>query len=383
MSGILGRTPDGNAVPMNRFTLDSIMSTASQPATEPRLTSLSHGGGCGCKIAPGVLSDILKGMPAMPMPRELMVGIETADDAAVYRLNDEQALIATTDFFMPIVDDPYDFGRIAATNAISDVYAMGGRPIMALALVGMPINVLSVATIGRILEGGASVCRDAGIPVAGGHTIDSVEAIYGLVAMGLVHPDRVRRNADARPGDVLVLGKPLGVGVMSAALKKGALDDAGYAQMIATTTKLNTPGPDLAALPGVHALTDVTGFGLAGHALELARGAKCDVRIDWSAVPLLGGVRALAQSGFVTGASGRNWGGYGAHVALPDGFAAEDKALLTDPQTSGGLLVSCDPACVGAVLAIFRDHGFGQAAVVGEVLAAAGASAQLRVRASH
>jgi selenide,water dikinase len=308
MSGILGRTPDGNAVPMNRFTLDSIMSTASQPATEPRLTSLSHGGGCGCKIAPGVLSDILKGMPAMPMPRELMVGIETADDAAVYRLNDEQALIATTDFFMPIVDDPYDFGRIAATNAISDVYAMGGRPIMALALVGMPINVLSVATIGRILEGGASVCRDAGIPVAGGHTIDSVEAIYGLVAMGLVHPDRVRRNADARPGDVLVLGKPLGVGVMSAALKKGALDDAGYAQMIATTTKLNTPGPDLAALPGVHALTDVTGFGLAGHALELARGAKCDVRIDWSAVPLLGGVRALAQSGFVTGASGSQLG---------------------------------------------------------------------------
>jgi selenide,water dikinase len=219
------------------------MNAPEKPA-EPRLTSLSHGGGCGCKIAPGVLSEILKGTAAaMPIPKELLVGIETSDDAAVYQLNDEQALIATTDFFMPIVDDPFDFGRIAATNAISDVYAMGGRPIMALALVGMPINVLSTQTIGRVLEGGASVCRAAGIPIAGGHTIDSVEAIYGLVALGLVHPKRVKRNADARPGDVLVLGKPLGVGVMSAALKKGELGDAGYAQMIATTTQLNTPGP--------------------------------------------------------------------------------------------------------------------------------------------
>jgi selenide,water dikinase len=284
---------------------------------EPRLTSLSHGGGCGCKIAPGVLSEILKGTAAMPIPKELLVGIETADDAAVYQLNDEQALIATTDFFMPIVDDPFDFGRIAATNAISDVYAMGGRPIMALALVGMPINVLSTATIGRVLEGGASVCRAAGIPIAGGHTIDSVEAIYGLVALGLVHPKRVKRNADARVGDVLVLGKPLGVGVMSAALKKGLLGDAGYAQMIASTTQAEHPGPDLAALPGVHALTDVTGFGLAGHALELARGANCQVQIDWPAVPLLAGVRALAGQGFVTGASGRNWAGYGADVRCP------------------------------------------------------------------
>ena len=334
---------------------------------EPRLTSLSHGGGCGCKIAPGVLSEILKGTAAMPIPKELLVGIETADDAAVYQLNDEQALIATTDFFMPIVDDPFDFGRIAATNAISDVYAMGGRPILALALVGMPINVLSTATTARVLEGGASVCRTAGIPIAGGHTIDSVEAIYGLVALGLVHPKRVKRNADARPGDVLVLGKPLGVGVMSAALKKGELGDAGYAQMIANTTKLNTPGPDLAALPGVHALTDVTGFGLAGHVLELARGAGCRVRIDWAAVPLLDGVRALAGQGFVTGASGRNWGGYGAEITVPANFAAEDQALLTDPQTSGGLLVSCAPAALDEVLAVFRRHGFEHAAVVGEV----------------
>ena len=326
---------------------------APERPTEPRLTSLSHGGGCGCKIAPGVLSEILKGTAAMPIPKELLVGIETSDDAAVYQLNDEQALIATTDFFMPIVDDPFDFGRIAATNAISDVYAMGGRPIMALALVGMPINVLSTATIGKVLEGGASVCRAAGIPIAGGHTIDSVEAIYGLVALGLVHPKRVKRNADARAGDLLVLGKPLGVGVMSAALKKGELGEAGYAQMIASTTQLNTPGPDLAELPGVHALTDVTGFGLAGHALEMARGAGCDLQLDWDSVPLLPGVKALAAQGFVTGASGRNWAGYGADVQLPAGFAAEDQALLTDPQTSGGLLVAVEPAALDAVLAIF------------------------------
>ena len=347
---------------------------------EPRLTSLSHGGGCGCKIAPGVLSEILKGMSGMPLPPELLVGIETSDDAAVYQLNDEQALIATTDFFMPIVDDPYDFGRIAATNAISDVYAMGGRPIMALALVGMPINVLSTQTIGRILEGGNAVCRAAGIPIAGGHSIDSVEAIYGLVALGLVHPKRVKRNADAKVGDRLVLGKPLGVGVMSAALKKEQLSAEGYAQMIAATTQLNTPGPDLAALPGVHALTDVTGFGLAGHALEIARGANATVVIDWVRVPLLPGVRALAEQGFVTGASGRNWAGYGADVALPTGFAAVDQALLSDPQTSGGLLVSCDAASLPEVCAIFERHGFAAVADIGEIVAARPGAARLIVR---
>jgi selenide, water dikinase len=346
---------------------------------EPRLTSLSHGGGCGCKIAPGVLSEILKGTARMPLPPELMVGIETADDAAVYRLNDEQALIATTDFFMPIVDDPYDFGRIAATNAISDVYAMGGKPIMALALVGMPISVLSTQTIGRILEGGEAVCREAGIPIAGGHTIDSVEPIYGLVALGLVHPKRVKRNADAKAGDVLILGKPLGVGVLSAALKKEQLSAEGYAQMIATTTKLNTPGPELAAMEGVHALTDVTGFGLAGHALELARGAKLTATIDWKRVPLLAGVREMAAAGHVTGASGRNWAGYSSAVQLPVDFDPAAKALLTDPQTSGGLLVSCTRDSADAVLALFKRHGFGAAAVVGEVTAAEGEPG-LRIR---
>ena len=337
---------------------------------EPRLTSLSHGGGCGCKIAPGVLAQILKGTTALPVPPQLLVGIETADDAAVYQLNDEQALIATTDFFMPIVDDPYDFGRIAATNAISDVYAMGGTPIMALALVAMPINVLSTETIGRVLEGGNAMCRAAGIPIAGGHTIDSVEAIYGLVAIGLVHPKRVRRNSDARVGDRLILGKPIGVGVMSAALKKGQLSDSAYAAMVASATRLNTPGPDLAALDGVHAITDITGFGLAGHVLELARGAKSSVAIDWARVPLLAGAHQLASSGFVTGASGRNWEGFGQDVSVAESLSVADRALLTDPQTSGGLLVTCDPASVPDVLAIFRRHGFDGAAEIGEVLPA-------------
>jgi len=349
------------------------------PNEEPRLTALSHGGGCGCKIAPGVLSEILQGMSPMVLPKELLVGIETADDAAVYQLNDEQALIATTDFFMPIVDDPFEFGRIAATNSISDVYAMGGKPILALALVGMPIGVLSTKTIGRVLEGGNVIARQAGIPIAGGHTIDSVEAIYGLVALGLVHPKRIKRNADAKVGDRLILGKPLGVGVMSAALKKEKLPAADYARMIDYTTKLNTPGPDLAALDGVHALTDVTGFGLAGHALEIAKGAHAAVTIDWSRVPLIGGVRDLATQGFITGASGRNWAGYGKDVALPAGFAKEDQALLTDPQTSGGLLVTCDAASVGAVMDVFRRHGFDAVAEIGEVVAHR-AGARLLVR---
>ena len=348
-------------------------------ASTPRLTSLSHGGGCGCKIAPGVLSEILKSSGAAGfVPPELMVGIETADDAAVYRLNDEQALVATTDFFMPIVDDPYEFGRIAATNALSDVYAMGGRPIMALALVAMPVNVLPLTVIGDIVRGGQDVCRAAGIPIAGGHTIDSVEPIYGLVALGLVHPGRVRRNAGAQAGDVLVLGKPLGVGVYSAALKKQQLGDAHYREMIAGTTLLNTPGPLLAELPGVHAITDVTGFGLAGHGLEMARGAGLTVAIDWPRVPLLPGVAELAAAGFITGASGRNWAGYGADVRLADGLPATAQSLVTDPQTSGGLLVACTPESVDGVLAVFRREGFAQAAVIGAVEAG---PARLDVRA--
>ncbi|MBA5605064.1 selenide, water dikinase SelD [Duganella sp. FT3S] len=336
-----------------------------------KLTSFSHGGGCGCKIAPGVLSEILKNSSGFPVPKELMVGIETADDAAVYKLNDEQALIATTDFFMPIVDDPFDFGRIAATNAISDVYAMGGTPIMALALVGMPVNKLPLETIGQIIKGGEAICAEAGIPIAGGHTIDSVEPIYGLVVMGLVHPSKVKRNADARAGDVLVLGKPLGVGVLSAALKKDKLDAAGYAAMIANTTKLNKPGKALSELAGVHALTDVTGFGLLGHLLEICRGAGLTAQLNMAQVPLLPGVEQLAHDGYFTGASGRNWDAYGKEVQLSPSITQAQHMLLTDPQTSGGLLVSCDPSSVDEVLALFRREGFGEAAVIGEMVAGA------------
>jgi selenide,water dikinase len=335
--------------------------------TPIKLTSFSHGGGCGCKIAPGVLSEILKNSHGFPVPKELMVGIETSDDAAVYKLNDEQALIATTDFFMPIVDDPYDFGRIAATNAISDVYAMGGTPIMALALVGMPVNKLPLETIGQIIRGGESICAEAGIPIAGGHTIDSVEPIYGLVVLGLVHPSKVKRNSGAKAGDVLVLGKPLGVGVLSAALKKDMLDADGYAAMIANTTKLNKPGQALSTMAGVHALTDVTGFGLLGHLLELARGAGLEAQLDMANIPLLPGVEQLARDGYFTGASGRNWDAYGKDVQLAASIDPAQQALLTDPQTSGGLLVACDPASVDEVLALFAREGFEGAAVIGRM----------------
>ena len=334
-----------------------------------KLTSFSHGGGCGCKIAPGILAEILKNSGGFPIPQALMVGIETSDDAAVYKLNDEQALIATTDFFMPIVDDPYDFGRIAATNAISDVYAMGGTPIMALALVGMPIDKLPLDVIGKIIQGGQSICAEAHIPIAGGHTIDSMEPIYGLVVLGLVHPSKVKRNADAKAGDKLILGKPLGVGILSAALKKGALDAAGYAAMIENTTKLNKPGIALSNMSGVHALTDVTGFGLLGHLLEMARGAGLTAKLKMAQIPLLPNVHQLAANGCVTGASGRNWASYGHAVALADAVTPIQQALLSDPQTSGGLLVACDAATVDEVLAQFAREGFAHAAVIGEMVA--------------
>lgn len=335
------------------------------PDLKFRLTSFAHGGGCGCKIAPGVLSEILHGVRGI-VPSQLLVGIETADDAAVYQVNDHQAIVATTDFFTPVVDDPYDFGRIAATNAISDVYAMGGTPIMALALLGMPIDKIPIEVIRRIAEGGQSVCNAIGIPIAGGHTIDSAEPIYGLVALGLVHPAKVKKNSSAEAGDILILGKPLGVGVYSAALKKGVLDTASYAQMIATTTQLNTPGRRLSDMPDVHAMTDVTGFGLLGHLNEIARGSGLAATVDLNSVPWLPGVEKLAASGHITGASNRNWAGYGEHVKL-NNVSDVTKALLTDPQTSGGLLLACALQAVDDVLAVFRAEGFDRATVIGSL----------------
>ena len=332
-----------------------------------RLTEFSHGGGCGCKIAPAILTELLAATPIRGLPKELLVGTETADDAAVYKQNDTQALVATTDFFTPIVDDPYDFGRIAATNAISDIYAMGAQPIFALALVGMPLDKLPLEVIGRILAGGESICAEAGIPIAGGHSIDVLEPIYGLVALGLVHPDKVKRNSSAKAGDVLILGKPLGVGILSAALKKGKLSDAGYKAMIESTTKLNTPGVALADMAGVHALTDVTGFGLAGHLLEICRGSKLSAEVAFSDLPLLADAVAFVKEGIATGASDRNWKGYGQDVVLPAGAAEWQKKLVTDPQTSGGLLVACAPEAEVAVLAEFSKRGFAQARRIGKL----------------
>ncbi len=335
---------------------------------EIRLTSLAHGGGCGCKIAPGVLSDILKASPIRNLPAALLAGSENNEDAAVFQLNDHQAVIATTDFFTPIVDDPFDFGRIAATNAISDIYAMGGQPIFALALLGMPINVLPLEVIQKITSGGEAVCAEAGIMIAGGHSIDTVEPIYGLVVIGVVHPDKLKRNSGARVGDKLILGKPLGVGVLSAALKQQKLSAEGYAAMLRYTTKLNTPGVALAEMSGVHALTDVTGFGLAGHLLEMCRGAHVRAQLEFKNIPLIPEAIDFAKDNVVTGASGRNWTGYGAEVELDARIESWQKNLLTDPQTSGGLLLACSPESEQEVLALFKQHGFDGARTIGTVV---------------
>ena len=331
-----------------------------------RLTEFSHGGGCGCKIAPAVLSEILAAAPIRGLPKDLLVGTETADDAAVYRLNDSQAIVATTDFFTPVVDDPYDFGRIAATNAISDIYAMGARPIFALALVGMPLEKLPVSVIRQIIAGGEAVCAQAGIPVAGGHSIDTLEPIYGLVALGVVHPDKVKRNNSAKAGDQLILGKPLGIGILSAALKKGKLSASGYAEMLKWTTQLNTPGQALAEMPTVHALTDVTGFGLAGHLLEILRGSRLSGEVKFDALPVIPEALEWAKQGIATGASERNWKGYGHEVQLPAGFPDWKKKVLTDPQTSGGLLVATSSEA--QVLEIFKKQGF-EARAIGRLSA--------------
>ena len=330
-----------------------------------RLTSLAHGGGCGCKLAPAVLQELLAGLPQAQMFPNLLVGSETADDAAVYKLTDDLALVATTDFFTPIVDDPFEFGRIAATNALSDIYAMGGTPILALALLGMPLGKISTDDVGRILAGGAAVCRAANIPVAGGHSIDSAEPIYGLVALGTVHPGRVQRNAGARAGDVLVLTKGLGVGVFSAALKQEILLPAGYRTMIASMTQLNAVGREIAALDGVHAMTDVTGFGLLGHLLEMCRGAHLSATLRWADVPVLAGAAELAKQGVGTGAATRNWDSYGAEVSAEAGLPDWERGLLCDPQTSGGLLIAAPPEVARTVLDLAHAAGFAQAAVIG------------------
>ncbi len=349
--------------------MSDTLSIPVTPSAPVRLTEFSHGGGCGCKIAPAILSRLLQNSVLPMIPPQLLVGTETSDDAAVYQINESQAIIATTDFFTPIVDDPFDFGRIAATNALSDVYAMGGTPLFALAIVGMPLGKLSEETIRQILAGGQSVCSAAGIPIAGGHSIDTLEPIYGLVGIGLVHPAQIKRNSSAQAGDVLILSKPIGVGLLSAALKKGVLSAAGYADMVRFTTQLNTPGMALSKLTDVHAITDVTGFGLAGHLLEICRGSGLTAAVDFDRLPCIAEAVQIAQSGTATGASPRNWSGYGHEVVLPAGFADWQRNLLTDPQTSGGLLITCAPHAVDAVMAVLQAEGFDQASAFGHLQA--------------
>jgi len=330
-----------------------------------RLTSLAHGGGCGCKLAPSVLRQLLAEQPAVHPYRELLVGTETGDDAAVWQLDDNTCIIATTDFFMPMVDDPFDFGRIAATNAISDIYAMGGRPIMALASLGMPIDKVPPEMVREILKGGSQVCTMAGIPVAGGHSIDSPEPIYGLAVIGVGRPEDIRRNTGAKPGDALILTKALGVGIYSAAFKKIGLSSASHAEMMASMTLLNHVGMDLAKDPAVHAITDVTGFGLLGHGLEMARGSNLSLVVRFDDLPFLTEAERFAQENFVTGASARNWASYAQSITLPAGFAEWRRHLLTDPQTSGGLLIACDSSCAAEVAQAIADGGYPQARVIG------------------
>jgi selenide,water dikinase len=331
-----------------------------------RLSQLSHGGGCGCKLAPSVLQQLLSSHPVATRYTQLLVGVETGDDAGVWELDNGTCIIATTDFFMPMVDDPHDFGRIAATNAISDVYAMGGTPIMALAILGMPVDKIPPEMVRKILEGGASVCEAAGIPVVGGHSIDSPEPIYGLAVIGIGSKANIRRNSDAKTGDKLILTKALGVGIYSAAFKKGALSRDAYHEFMATTTQLNRVGTDLAKDAAVHAMTDITGFGLLGHALEMARGTGKTIRIAASKLPFLKDAAALVQSGFVTGASGRNWKSYDTSITLPADTPEWRRQLLCDPQTSGGLLVACACDRADALLETIIAAGYPAARIVGD-----------------
>jgi selenide, water dikinase len=337
-----------------------------------RLSSMAHGGGCGCKLSPAVLSELLAGNSDGQSFKQLLVGTETGDDAAVWQVDDKSCIISTTDFFTPMVDDPRDFGRIAATNAISDVYAMGGTPLFALAILGMPLGKIEPGQVREILQGGREVCAAAGIPVAGGHSIDTPEPIYGLAVTGICEPSNLRRNCDARQGDVLILTKPLGVGVYSAAFKKDALAAADYAEMIGTMTTLNKAGATLARNPAVHAMTDVTGFGILGHGLEMARGSGLKLDLNSKNLPLLKRAGELAQAGFVTGASGRNWESYGREVALPSNYPLWQHHILTDPQTSGGLLVACEASSADGVLAALHDQGLSSASIIGTMSKGAG-----------
>jgi len=323
-----------------------------------QLTQYSHGAGCGCKISPAVLDEILQSNLAMPDNQKLLVGNHSKDDAAVYELDNENALIATTDFFMPIVDDPYQFGRIAAANAISDVYAMGGKPLLAIAILGWPVNKISASIAQKVIEGGRSICLEAGIPLAGGHSIDSPEPIFGLAVNGLVKKSNIKQNNTAKPADVLLLTKPLGIGILTTAEKKGMLKPEHQEIAANQMMQLNRVGEKLGECGAVHAMTDITGFGLLGHLVEMAEGSECSAAINLSAIPyIIPELEEYVKLKSVPGGTTRNLESYGKKIIF-EGVTDQNIAssILADPQTSGGLLVACDPNRIDEITAIFKAY---------------------------
>jgi len=324
-----------------------------------KLTKYSHGAGCGCKIAPQVLDDIL-GQNRKNLFPNLLVGNQDRDDAAVFDLGDGTAVISTTDFFMPIVDDPYDFGRIAAVNAISDIYAMGGNPLMAIAILGWPINEIPASVAHQVIEGARFVCKQAHIPLAGGHSIDSLEPIFGLAVTGKVAVKNLKKNKGARPGDLLFLTKPLGIGIITTAIKQNLLIEEGAALALASMTQLNDVGTLLATLNGVHAMTDVTGFGLLGHLIEMCEASETSAEINFEAIPQLPYLQSYLDQGSYPGGTTRNWESYGEKVELKN---KNQRLILADPQTSGGLLVAVAPESTTDFLKLVKTVSLELAAI--------------------
>ncbi|MCZ4338322.1 selenide, water dikinase SelD [Shewanella colwelliana] len=322
-------------------------------AEKIKLTEYSHGAGCGCKISPKVLGTILASqLPIFDDPN-ILVGNQTRDDAAVYKLNDETGIISTTDFFMPIVDDPFTFGRIAATNAISDIYAMGGTPMMAIAILGWPVNVLAPEIAQQVVDGGRQACADAGIMLAGGHSIDTPEPIFGLAVTGQIPLTELKQNNTAKAGDTLYLTKPLGIGILTTAQKQKKLANEDLNIAPDAMCQLNKIGPAIAKINGVTAMTDVTGFGLAGHLIEMCLGAKLSAKIDVDALPLLPKAKAYLEMGCIPGGTHRNYDSYGEYLPSVN---EEQKALLCDPQTSGGLLISVSSSHEAELIALLEAN---------------------------
>lgn len=325
-----------------------------------KLTAFSHGAGCGCKIAPKVLEEILHTNLALPDTKNLLVGNHSNDDAAVYDLGNGTALISTTDFFTPIVDDPFLFGKVAAANAISDVYAMGGKPLLAIAILGWPVEKIAATHAQRVVEGGRTSCIAAGIPLAGGHSIDSPEPIFGLAVTGIVPIENLKKNNTAQPEDVLLLTKPLGVGILATAEKRGLLQDADRAILHQQLTQLNSIGEALGKIKSVNAMTDVTGFGLMGHVLEMAEGSGCSAVIEYAQVPLIQGLQSYISQRISPDATPRNWNAYSSKVKFEKGVnVMEAFTVLPDPQTNGGLLISCSGGALQEVQALLQANGLG------------------------